>query len=268
MIIATGSGEAQDTRPYPLGEVIVSAERPVSEAAATIRSVTHEDIESYGARTLDEAIALLPGVEVRTGGAGIPRVNVRGFRGRHLILLLDGIPLNSTFDGQADPSFIPVEQIAAIKLVPGTGSVLYGQGGLGGVINIITRRGAGRIAAEGTAERREVDALLGRASLSGGGERVDVFVSASAFDSDGFPSVAGSPSIGSSPERTRQNSDRHRGNVFGSLTVEPTQRLRLGLVVSGATGEYGLPPNAIVDASDRFANRPTFERVEDFDGLS
>lgn len=141
------SVRSQQPTPYPLGEVIISALRPVSEAAATVRTVTADDIRAYGARTLDEALALLPGIDIRTGGAGVPRVNVRGFRGRHVVLLLDGIPLNSTFDGQADPSLIPVEQIAAIKLTPGTGSVLYGQGGLGGVINIVTRRGTPGVAA-------------------------------------------------------------------------------------------------------------------------
>ena len=68
------------TSPYPLGEVVVSAEEPVSEASATLRRVSAEDIEAYGARTLDEAIALLPGVYVRLGGDGVPRVDLRGFR--------------------------------------------------------------------------------------------------------------------------------------------------------------------------------------------
>lgn len=50
-----------------LGEIIASAEEPASEAAATTRAVTAEDIESYGARILDEAIGLLPGVLRKVG---------------------------------------------------------------------------------------------------------------------------------------------------------------------------------------------------------
>lgn len=81
---AAGSGmaataSAQTPPPYPLGEVIVSAERPVSEAGATVRTVTSDDIEASGARTLDEALGLLPGVEVRTGGGGC---SMRAFRTR------------------------------------------------------------------------------------------------------------------------------------------------------------------------------------------
>jgi outer membrane receptor protein involved in Fe transport len=240
----------------------------VSEAAATVRTISLADIVASGARTLDEALALLPGVEVRTGAGGIPRLNVRGFRSRHLLLLLDGIPLNSTFDGQADPSLIPVEQIAAIKLTPGTGSVLYGQGGLGGVVNIITRRGGAAPAVEGAAEWRDGDAWLRRATLSGGARGADFFVSASASESDGYPTVRGSPSLGASPELTRPNSGRRRANLFVSATSQPSPRLMLGFVAAAVRGAFGIPPNAINDATDRYANRPVFERVDDLGGVS
>ena len=267
-LLWTADVGAQTSTPYTLGEVIVSAARPVSEAAAPGRTVTPDDIRAYGARTLDEALALLPGVEVRTGAGGIPRLNVRGFRSRHLVLLLDGIPLNSTFDGQADPFLIPVEQIASIKLAPGTGSVLYGQGGLGGVVNIITRRGGSELAADASGEWRAGDAWLGRGFVSGGGRGVDFFVSGSASESDGYPTVSGSPALGSSAERTRPNSDRQRANLFGSATAQATDRLVLGLVASAVHGAFGLPPNAITDLTDRYANRPVFERVDNVDGVS
>jgi outer membrane receptor protein involved in Fe transport len=233
-----------------------------------VRTVSLADIVAGGARTLDEALALLPGVEVRTGAGGIPRLNVRGFRSRHLLLLLDGIPLNSTFDGQADPSLIPVEQIAAIKLTPGTGSALYGQGGLGGVVNIITRRGGSPQAAEGSAEWRDGDAWLRRATVSGGGRGADYFVGASASESDGYPTVRGSPSLGTSPEQTRPNSGRRRANLFVSATSQPAPRLMLGFVAAAVRGAFGIPPNAINDATDRYANRLVFERVDDLGGVS
>lgn len=122
---------ALDSEPdvYSLGEVVISAKKGGVEATETVREVTAEDIKSKGARTLDEALNLLPGVNVRNGGEGVPRIDIRGFRTRHVILLLDGIPLNSAFDQQFDPSVIPVENIARIKMTAGPSSVLYGQGG-------------------------------------------------------------------------------------------------------------------------------------------
>ena len=113
---------------YTLGEVVVSARQDVVETAGTVREVTAQDIQDKDARTLDQALELLPGVEIRTGAGGIPRIDIHGFRSRHVLLLLDGMPLNSTYDGQFDPSIIPTENIAKIKVSYGASSVLYGQG--------------------------------------------------------------------------------------------------------------------------------------------
>ncbi|MBX6366234.1 MAG: TonB-dependent receptor plug domain-containing protein, partial [Gemmatimonadetes bacterium] len=260
---------AQESPVYRMGEIVVSAERPVSEAAATLRVVTAEEIEASGARTLDEALALVPGLDVRTGGQGVPRVDFRGFRPRHVILLLDGIPFNADWDGQADPSLIPVEDIAMIKVTPATGSVLYGEGGLAGVINIVTRRGAGAPHGRASAEAREVNGRLLRASGGAGSDRLGVLVSASALRSDGYPSPAGSPTLAAGTGTvTRPNSDRRRTNLFANVTATPTPSLDLGLVLTDVRGAYGIPPGVIVDAADPFASRPTFERMASLHGTA
>lgn len=131
----------QQTATYTLGEIVVSGERAGVESIGTVREITADDITRRRVQTLDQALELLPGLDIRTGTDGVARVDLRGFRSRHVQLLLNGIPFNSTFDGQFDPSIIPVENIAKIKVSYGTHSVLYGQGGLGGVINVITKKG-------------------------------------------------------------------------------------------------------------------------------
>mgnify|MGYP001588369518 FL=1 len=103
------------SEPYTLGEIVVGAEKKVVESVGTVREITSEDIQNKDARSLDEALELMPGINIRTGADGVPRVDLRGFRSRHVVLLLDGIPLNSTFDAQFDPSLIPVENIEKIK---------------------------------------------------------------------------------------------------------------------------------------------------------
>lgn len=266
--VLAAPASAQELPIYELGEVVASARRPVGEQAVTQRIVTAEEIEAAGARTLDEALALLPGVDLRTGGAGVPRINVRGFRSRHLVVLLDGIPLNSTFDGQVDPSFIAVENIAFIKFLPATGSVLYGQGGLAGVINIVTRRGAARLSGVGTGEVREGPARAARVAVGGEAGPIAYFASGSVLDSDGYPSVSVPPSLGEGAPARRMNSHRERRNVFANLVAAPSERSSVGLVVSRTEGAYGIPPGLIDDPSDPFANRPTYERVEDLAGTS
>ena len=161
---------AEDALPvYRLGETLmVVGERPrVADTAATVDVVTSEEIARRGVRTLDEAIALLPGVYVRYGADGVPRVDIRGLRTRNVLLLQDGVPLNSTYDGQFDPSAIPVDNIAAIKVTRGASSVLYGPGGNAGVIEIVTRS-AGRSAEGGVLTESEVSqSWLARGSVSG-----------------------------------------------------------------------------------------------------
>jgi vitamin B12 transporter len=249
---------------YRLGEIVVSARRPVSEAAAPTRIITAQDVAASGARTLDEAILLLPGFDVRVGGAGVPRLNYRGFRARHLLVTLNGVPLNASFDGQPDPSVIPAEQIAFIKVTPASGSILYGQGGLAGVINIVTRRGERSLRTELVSELRQGPAPSIRASASGGTSAVSAFVSGSLMRADGYPSVTTPPSVGTGAADTRTNSDRNRGNVFMSVTAEPAASVDMGLTFSYANAAYGIPPSLIDDPSDPFANRPTYERVEDY----
>jgi vitamin B12 transporter len=78
----------------------------------------------------------LPGIDLRTGGGGVPSIFMRGLPPRHAPLYLNGIPINSAADGQFDPRLIPSESIAEIVVVEGNGSVLHGPGTTAGLIEI------------------------------------------------------------------------------------------------------------------------------------
>ncbi len=256
------------TEVYTLGEVVVSGERNGVEAIGTVLEITAKDIEEKNARTLHEALELLPGLDVRTGGQGIPRVNLRGFRSRHIVLLLNGVPFNSTNDGQFDSSIIPAENIAKIKVSYGTHSVLYGSGGLGGVINIITKKGTQGFNGNLSGEVDERGGWLGRLNMFGGGEGFDFFVSGSADDSDGFRL---SEDFGETSEEDggiRENSDKERQNLFANLGFNAGDDWKIGLTAETSGGEFGRPPSVINDKNDDFAKTPKYERVEDYDGFS
>jgi len=262
-LLSASAAGGQALPSFQLGELVVTAGRPVSELGGTVRVIDAREIEAMGASTLDEALALVAGLNVRTGNQGVPRVDLRGLRSRHVTLLLNGIPLNSTFDGQFDPSFIPVENIAKIKVVTGTASVLYGQGGLAGVIDIVTKQGEDGWRGSASGELQQVDGRLARGVLSGAVGGVSVMVTGSASSVGGYPSVSGSPTLGATVSADRQGSDRSRVNVFGLATVSPTDRLHLGISAGHTGGSYGIPPGTINDNSDPFATRPTYDRVTD-----
>lgn len=78
-------GAAGAQQPAPTFSVSVTEPFELVEEVGTTRRLTRADIEARNARTLDEALRLLPGVYVRTGGDDTPRIDVRGFRSRHVL---------------------------------------------------------------------------------------------------------------------------------------------------------------------------------------
>jgi len=265
-IIAAGQAHAasETEGAYDLGRIVVTKQvKQGVEAGETVQTVTAEQIKRQNARTLDEAMSLLPGISVRTAGDGTPRIDIRGFRTRHVLLLLNGTPFNAASDGQFDPSIISVENIAEIKVVTGGTSVLYGPGGNGGVINIITKKGSTAIHGSAGAEVGEGSYRQLKTTVSGGTEKVDFFTSASGFKRDSFPLSDDFKATDAENGGARENSDLERKNVFANVGYSPTDKTLLGMTFSYLNGEHGKPPVVNADKTDPFANNEKFDRLTD-----
>lgn len=271
---------AEDTN-FKLGELVVSGKQPrIVEQVGTVDIVTAEDIRISGARDLNEAIDLLPGLYVRTGGDGTPRIDVRGLRTRQITLLLDGVPINSSIDGQFDPSAIDVANIDRIKITRGAGSLLYGAGGSAGVINIITKAGSGKLKSHAKAELGNNGTKLGQISASGGGDNWQGFASASHYDRNSYRlshdyvpvTVTGAPTPNNFQDKgDRINSDRDDTNLYANLIWQALAKTEIGLSGSYRTGNYGKPPETrdfTGGDADPFARRPKYERVDNYEGYS
>jgi vitamin B12 transporter len=257
----------EDMGIYALGEIVVSDEREVVESVGTVREIRAEDIQHKSARTLDEAIESLPGVYIRTGADGVPRVDLRGFRSRHVVLLLDGIPINSTFDGNFDPTLIPGESIERIKVSYGTHSVLYGDGGLGGVINIVTKRGKKGVQGMILRESGDGNHHLGSFNLSGVHEKADFFLSGSMLDRKGFRLSDDFEKTPAENGGIRDNSDKKRKNLFANVNFSPNDRLLIGAVFNYLKGEFGKPSTTIFSRNN-FSDAQRFERMDNLEGYS
>ena len=259
----------QESGIYTLGEVVVTGEREGVEAIGTVREIMNEEIVRKAARTVDQAIELLPGLNIRTGADGIPRVDIRGFRSRHVQLLLNGIPFNSAYDGQFDPALLYVENIAKIKITYGNQSVLYGPGGLGGAVNIITRKGTKGVQGFIGGEAGERGRYLGRASVSGSTDKWDFFVSGTGDKRDGFLLSDDFTPTPLQDEGLRENSDWERYNIFGNVGFSPTDEWNFGLFINGLKGDFGKPPTTIDNTIDPvFGKRARFDRIDDYEGFS
>jgi vitamin B12 transporter len=251
---------------YRLGEIVVSA-RPESgvESIGTVHRITARQIRDEGARTLDDALRLVPGVNIREGGQGTPRVDIRGFRTRNVQLFLNGIPVRDTSDDQFDPTTIPADIISEIKVTTGGGSVLYGPGGNGGSIDIITKAGKKGLHGSVAGEAAEGERYDGKASLSGGNKKADFFVVGNLMNRDKFPLSDDFKKTAYEDGNWRENSDWRRNSLFGNVGYDLTDKTRLGLTVSKLTGKNGIPPVTNYDPNDPFSKKPKYERIDDLD---
>ncbi|MGL6167223.1 MAG: TonB-dependent receptor [Fusobacteriaceae bacterium] len=104
--------------------------------------LTSEEIENSGAQTIAEALQLVAGVNVSYMGGRDATFDIRGqgeTSGSNVLILLDGIPLNSIDLSGPRTSQISLSTIEKIEVIPSGGAVLYGDGAIGGIINIVSK---------------------------------------------------------------------------------------------------------------------------------
>ncbi len=131
-----------------LDEVIVSASRlGVGIPGASTTIISSQDIENSPAQTLPEIIGAEAGVQYRdffgdrAGAMGV--VDIRGFGATatsNTLVLVNGRRLNDIDLAAIDWATIPLDSIDRIEITRGNaGAVLYGDGAVGGTINIVTK---------------------------------------------------------------------------------------------------------------------------------
>jgi vitamin B12 transporter len=130
----------------PLGPVIVTATRtelPVDRVLANVEVVAASELERQPAADLGDVLRMRAGVEVaRLGGPGQQTsLFLRGTESNHVLVLVDGLRINPGTIGSAAIQNIAPELVERVEIVKGPRSALYGSDAVGGVINVITRRG-------------------------------------------------------------------------------------------------------------------------------
>lgn len=162
---------------------------------ASTTVITAEDIARSPAQNLPEILAREPGIQVQTlfGGVNGARttVDMRGFgaaAASNTLFLINGRRVNDLDMVGFDLAAIPRESIERIEITRGnSGVVLYGDGAVGGVINIVTKSGAGQ-AAKGRIDGAfgSFDYKEGNLSWLGSNGGWSAAVFGNAIDSDGY----------------------------------------------------------------------------------
>lgn len=129
-----------------LSETVVTGTRTPTRADSLVSDVVvieRADLEKLTGRTLPEILARTAGVQFSsTGGRGKnSSVFIRGTESRHTILLIDGVRYGSATVGTPIWETLPLSAIERIEVLKGPGSSLYGSDGVGGVVQIFTRKG-------------------------------------------------------------------------------------------------------------------------------
>jgi len=130
-----------------LGEINVTSGRvqePAIQSNKPVTIISRADIEASHAAQLADLFKGQAGITVRdTSGTGAKAViDLGGFgdsAASNKVVLIDGRRVSNPDLAEADWTQIPLDQIERIEIVHGGGSVLYGDGAVGGVINLITR---------------------------------------------------------------------------------------------------------------------------------
>ncbi|MSP00512.1 MAG: TonB-dependent receptor [Acetobacteraceae bacterium] len=195
MILLAQNATAQPVVILP--DTVVTATRnplPVTNIPAGVTAIDRQAIQSSGATTLADVLATVPGLHVSPSGGpgGQASVFMRGTNSGHVLVLRDGMPINdaSEVSGAFNFGVDTLSDIERIEVVRGPMAALYGSGAVGGVVNLISRRGT-----EG-APRLEMDlsggypeTIVGSAFAGGTIGPFDYAVTAESQSKRGFDST-------------------------------------------------------------------------------
>ncbi len=131
---------AQD--PQELPEVVVTAGRMETGILESPGFVTAIPVDPSLIQNVAEIIENQAGLSVKDYGleGSLKTVSIRGSKAEQVLVLVDGVRLNSARDGGADLNLIPEANIERIEILRGGASSLYGADAIGGIINIITKK--------------------------------------------------------------------------------------------------------------------------------
>lgn len=192
-LIVVAAGHAAEE---PIEEIVVTSSRiptPLREIGTAVSVISGEDIELRGYNSIADALRTQPGIAVsNSGGAGqATTLRIRGEESFRTLVMIDGIDVSDPSGPQVAPRFddlIATGDIERVEILRGAQGFIYGADA-GGVVNILTRTGAGDLAGGVSLEHGSFDTGELDAHLSGGSAAGDFYVSLSDVGTDGFNSL-------------------------------------------------------------------------------
>ena len=225
--------EMQDDPTITLEEVVVTGtrvEERVERIPANISVIDEEDITHSNAKNIPELLRSQEGIVVRDllGNGKTAQVDLRGFgesAPANTLVLVDGRRVNEIDLSGVDWTQIPLDQIQRIEIVRGTGSVLYGDNAVGGVINIITKIPSEELTVSAGAVAGSYSRHKERFTIHGGRDNFAASVFANYDSTEGY----------------RENNQLRAKDIGGKIVLDPTDFLSFNLSGAYHADDYGLP---------------------------
>jgi outer membrane receptor protein involved in Fe transport len=244
------AGAARSRPLYQMEEVVVTAsgiEEPIKKTARNVTVITAEEIARAPSNNVVDLLAREANVNLQSffGNDKDAGVDIRG-QGitsvSNVLVLVDGFRLNPPDLAGPDLTAVPLEQIERIEIVRGAGSVLYGDGAVGGVVNIITKKGGGETEGSVTARIGSYDALDAKASVGGRLAELNYNLNAGYSDTDGY----------------RDNGFYRRTDAGFNLGYDVSDTAALSFSGTFKTDENGFPGGVPIEwINDRTLRRQT-----------
>ena len=251
---------ADDTEPVEMDTVVVTGtrtEQQIKRVPANVTVISPEDIQTSNANNVVDLLRTEQGIVVRDwmGNGKTAGVDLRGFgetASSNSLVLIDGRRVNSIDLSGIDWTQIPLEQIDRVEIVRGTGTVLYGDNAVGGVINIITKTPSEKMTFNAEAISGSYSRNKEQISLGGRNGDIGASLFASYDSSDGY----------------RENSELRAKNIGGKIVFDPTAFLGLRLSSSYHSDIYGMPGSlsAVDVAADRRSSNNPLDGAKTRDG--
>jgi len=179
---------------FELDAIVVTANKvkePVSDISKHVTVISSDDIKASTAKNIIELLAQEAGINVRStfGNDKQAVVDLRGMgdtAGSNVIVMVDDLMLNAPDQSGPSLASVPIEQIERIEIVRGAGSVVYGNGAVGGVINIITKEAGKTPSAQFYSSYGSYNTSDNRVSLDGNLKDFYLNLNAGIYDSHGY----------------------------------------------------------------------------------
>src|SRR5215813_9558162 len=213
LLAPAGARAAEDKDPPPAAPKNIEASEelvvigrlpqlplPPSKVPASVSVIERTDLSRSGRPSLPDALAgQVPGLSLsdEQGNSYQPDLSLRGFQATSVTgvpqgvsVFLDGVRVNEPTAEEINFDLLPTDDLARVEVIPGP-SVVFGRNTLAGAVNLITRRGSEGAAVAAEASGGSAGFRRLRGSVSGRTGPVDLYLSGTGTDEDGWREASG-----------------------------------------------------------------------------